>query len=343
MIKVINPTSGSPYSTTNGTLPISGTLLDDDLSDIRSCYGLRRIKNRKLIVVLGMLVLALIIIFGLWTPNQINRGTHSGIDLVRGTEAPKNETKVPLPIIDGDIKTDLEYANERKDVITKEVITKALVSWVKEKENTDVFVLDTDEILDVSGAKTAMNIICTTNPELRDISGGQFRKKVALFLANDAKLKTKMAKEHTLGNARVVNGLMKRIVEEREEFSQSNGLATYRVSLTERLPPVLSYWPGLPWELSRYEESKTLAEKELGEPVSKSSLVYYTVVSSIISFSTAGNKTVHVDPYNMQVVRLSKGGNGRNVAQRKQAEDRGKSARIAKQWDEFLIDRKDLP
>jgi len=132
-----------------------------------------------------------------------------------------------------------------------------------------------------------------------------------------------------------VNRLVAELTEARTAFVTTNEVTSYKVSLSKEQPPVLAFWPGLPFEMVREAAAQTLATTKLGGDASFQGFVHFTSASALLSFTNKTGSTVYVDPFRITEVPLRDLPLPR-AKRAPRADDEGRNDRIAAQWSDFL-------
>ena len=136
------------------------------------------------------------------------------------------------------------------------------------------------------------------------------------------------------GNIAEVNRLVAVMSEMRSTFVATNAVITYKVSLSTERPPVLAFWPGLPFETVREGAAWNLAAAKLGGDIGLQGLIHYSSATALLCFTNTSGGRVFVDPFRLEQVPLSVLESPR--ARKGRPDDDGREARISAQWSDFL-------
>ncbi len=216
----------------------------------------------------------------------------------------------------------------------KDMMTASLKRWVERREGRSVEIVDAQSICDINGKPTSLNVLVTTRT-------GDGLDPVALRAALDANaarehaLRGELAQARRDGDVAAVNRLAGELTAARTAFVEDSGVVSYKLSLSRQQPPVLAFWPGLPFETVREESARDLAAERLGTEAELQGLVHYTSATALMRFAGTDGQTVYVDPFNMAVVP-PEALQQREAARPARPDDDGRAERIAEQWAEFL-------
>ena len=218
------------------------------------------------------------------------------------------------------------------DVLDREVALRAATRWMRSRLAADARLLDAQEVLDCAGDPASLTVVYGTDPQLRD--RGALAEVLAIHAIGEREAKADMAAAARAGDRERAGRLAQRVQQSRRALIETYGLMTCKVSLSRSLPPVLSFWRGLPFEVVRHGAARRLAEQALGRAAASHQLIKFTAVSSLIRFHAADGRSVCVDPVNLRLVSLDA---LRHVTARaRRREDPARDERIRRQWAEFL-------
>ncbi len=291
-------------------------------------------KKRRIVFVCIVAVVALVVLlFVFFRPNRsappaeprLDTENPSLADLENGATGTLSTT----PTVSGSSSSSSEF-------VSIDIMVESLKRWVKSREGKDLELVDIQPVKNLSGVQTSANVIMTS------LLGGQLtpvqlRQKLSenRLLEQDLREQVKICVQK--GDNESVNRLMGEIVGLRTDFIEKNEVVSYKLSLSKNEPPVLAFWPGLPFEAVRKPNARKIAETQLGQDISLIDYVQYSPVCSLIRFENESGDSVYVDPYNLveipeHVVRVAeeKRSNRRN--------DNERDERIATQWGEFIWD-----
>ena len=217
--------------------------------------------------------------------------------------------------------------------VDKAVALNSLKHWIKQKEGKTVDVVDARTAYDMNGTPTDLNVLVTTRSE-NGLTSDTLKEQLNAIAAQERNLHEQLTNSYQKGDIAGVNQLAATFQETRTAFVNSNEITTYKISLSTNNPPVLSFWPGLPFETVREEECRILASKELDGDAMLQGLIHYTSATSLLCFTNNLGRSVYVDPYRVKEVPASALLSTHGKTPR--ADDAGRDARIAQQWSEFL-------
>jgi len=218
-------------------------------------------------------------------------------------------------------------------VVDPETMVRSLLMWAKEREGKDVRLVQYEKVLDLDGTPTGLNVILTTRGDA-DVSIDGIKEKIRETTRLEQADKERLSQEKKAGEVGQFNERVAGIIERRSKLVEEQGVISYKLSMNSSDPPILAFWPGLPFEVVRQEVAKELAEKTLQQPVSLTGLTRFTVTTSLLCFASADGQRVYVDPFRLTTV------SGEALAQvgkhRKESSDAARAQRIADQWTQFL-------
>lgn len=187
--------------------------------------------------------------------------------------------------------------------IEKDAALESLKRWLKRKQGKDVKIVDAQEILDLQGKPTCVNVVVTTL--LEGPSAETLKQQLDANAVRERELREELQKAYQETNITAADQLVAEIRKVRTTFVETNELATYRVSLSEERPPVLAFWPGLLSEAVREEAARNLAATKLGEDIGFQSLVYYTSATTLLCFTNRAGGSIYIDPFRVLEVPMS--------------------------------------
>jgi len=217
--------------------------------------------------------------------------------------------------------------------VDRETMIRCLKSWIRKREKREVEIVSAQDIFDLEGNLKSMNVLVSAR-----LGGGltpeKLRERLDMLLAREIGLRKQLVKAHQEEDIANVNQLVGELTESRTAFVKTNEVTSYKLSLSKELPPVLAFWPGLPFETVREESARSLAATKLGDETGLQRLVHYTSASALLCFTnTIGNK-VYIDPFRITEIRAQTLQTSRR--QTAKSNDDGRETRLAMQWAEFL-------
>lgn len=217
--------------------------------------------------------------------------------------------------------------------IDKVVALDSLKKWIKQKEGRNVEVVDAQTAYDMNGTPTDLNVLVTSRSD-SGLTPETLKEQLTAINAQERNLHEQLTNSYQKGDIAAVNQLVASLSEARTSFVASNEVTTYKISLSTNNPPILSFWPGLPFETVREEECRILAARELGVDVGLQGLIHYTSATSLLCFTNNSGGSFYVDPFRLAAVPAS--ALMSTHARTPRADDDGRNSRIAQQWVEFL-------
>lgn len=210
----------------------------------------------------------------------------------------------------------------------------SLKRWIKRREGKDVEVVDAQKIYDLEGKPASMNVLVTTR--LGDgLTSEKLKERLDAMSARERGVREQLQRAYQETDIETVNRLVAELTEARTAFVTTNEVTSYKVSLSKEQPPVLAFWPGLPFEMVREAAAQTLATTKLGGDASFQGFVHFTSASALLSFTNKTGSTVYVDPFRITEVPLRDLPLPR-AKRAPRADDEGRNDRIAAQWSDFL-------
>jgi hypothetical protein len=212
------------------------------------------------------------------------------------------------------------------------IALKALKQWIKIRDGKDVAIVDAQNVYDLEGRPTSLNVVVTTR--LGELTSEKLKTQLDRVSGNDRHLKEQLQEANHNGNISLVNQLAGEFAENRLAFVTTNELSSYKLSLSTERPPVLSFWSGLPFETVREKDARDLAATKLGDNIGLQGLVHYTSVTALLCFTNEVGASIYIDPTHLaevplRVLQSPRGRAGRN-------DDNGRESRVATQWRDFL-------
>lgn len=217
--------------------------------------------------------------------------------------------------------------------IDRGTMLRQLKAWVQRREGREIQILTAQDILDLDGHPAAMNVLVTTNLG-SGLTAEGLKDQLAAATARERVLRNQLQEAQQAGEIASVNRLAGELADSRTAFVTSNGVTSYKVSLLRELPPVLAFWPGLPFETVREESARNLAAAQIGEGLGLEGLVHYTSATALLSFTNGTGARMYIDPFRVQEVSLAALQSLRTSKPRRA--DDGREERIRAQWDDFL-------
>jgi len=210
----------------------------------------------------------------------------------------------------------------------------SLVRWIKRRENKDVRIVDTRKILDIDGKLTSLNVLVTA--QLGDgLTAEKLREQLAANTSRERSLQERTKLAFQQADIAAVDRLVAELTEARTAFVTDKQISTYKVSLSTERPPVLAFWPGLPFETVREEAARSLAASRLGNDIDLQGLIYYTSATALLVFADKSGTKSYIDPFQLVEIPI------KNLQQPRtkraaRADDQDRNERIASQWADFL-------
>ncbi|MEI7941243.1 MAG: hypothetical protein WCK27_31595 [Verrucomicrobiota bacterium] len=250
----------------------------------------------KLLVVIGSILLLMTFLFF-----RANHSDSQPQDVDRAGEDVK-EVKQSNP------SANMPAISSTNSVIVSQLIEKdaaleCLKRWIKRREGKDVKIVDTQDILDLQGKPTCVNVLVSTR--LEGLNVETLKQQLDANAVREHELRGELQKAYQETNIAAADQLVAEIRDARTTFEQTNELATYKVSLSKERPPVLAFWPGLPSEAVREEAARNLAANTLGEDIGIQSLVYYTGATTLLCFTNRAGGSIYIDPFRVLEVPMS--------------------------------------
>lgn len=218
-------------------------------------------------------------------------------------------------------------------LISEDVIIESLLKWYEQREERAIKVIETIPIRDVRGKASSMIVLAT-----RDMDSEANLSDVTAALEEAAGKKEGLREDMVAARRRkqvsLFNDLARQHQEIGKQLIEEFGLTCFRVSRSKERPPVLAYWEGLPFEIGRRKEAELSAAKVLNQQnISFIGLLDYTVQSSLLEFKAVDGQVVFIDPVTLKSIAFSPDLLVNSIRK----PDKDQDARIAKQWEEFLI------
>lgn len=216
--------------------------------------------------------------------------------------------------------------------IEENVSLTSLKRWIKQREGKDVAIVDAREINDMDGKPVSMNVLVTTR--LDGLTAEKLKEQLDASAVRERELREKLQKSYQEGDIAAVNKLVEEFTESRTAFVTTNEITFYKISLSKERPPVLAFWPGLPFETVREEAARSLAATKLGGDIGLQGLVHYTSAAALLCFTNKVGSSIYIDPF--RVAEISRNFLQSPRVRAARADDNGRNERIASQWTEFL-------
>ncbi len=217
--------------------------------------------------------------------------------------------------------------------VDKETMLRQLRGWIRKQEGIEVEIVTSQDVFDMNGNPASLNVIVTTQLN-GQLTAESLKNQLAQAIEKELGLREQLARAHRERNINSVNRLVAELVDSRTQFVSNNEVSSYKLSLIKDLPPVLAYWPGMPFETVREAAARALAESKLGPASGLQSLVHFTSATALLQFTNSVGKSVYVDPYRMIEIPADLIKNAHLRARSHDPE--GREARIASQWIEYL-------
>ena len=217
--------------------------------------------------------------------------------------------------------------------VDKETMLRQLKSWIRKREGYEVQIVSSQDILDLKGNPASLNVL-VTSLTYGELTAEKLKAGLDDAAAKEHALREQLAKAKQDEDIAGVNRLVAELIESRTAFVTNNGVSSYKLNLRKELPPVLAFWPGLPFETVREASARNLAATRLGGGVGLQGLVHFTSATALLRFTNSAGGSVYVDPFRMTEVSqntlqtLSQGARQRDDAER--------DSRIAAQWADYL-------
>lgn len=217
--------------------------------------------------------------------------------------------------------------------IDKETMLRQLKGWIRNREGYDIEIISSQDVLDLNGNPASLNVIVTTHRN-GELTAQQLKEQLEEAAVREHGLREQLAQARQEEDIARVNQLVAELVQSRTAFVASNGVSSYKLSLLKELPPVLAFWPGLPFETVREGSARSLAQAKLGAQIGLHRLVYFTSATALLQFTNRAGASVYIDPFRMTEVSLNM---LRTLSQgRRLRDDKGRESRIATQWTDYL-------
>lgn len=208
-----------------------------------------------------------------------------------------------------------------------------LKRWVRKREGYDVEIVTAQDVLDLHGNPASLNVIVTSQLN-GQLTAQDLKVQLDEAIEKERGLREQLAKAHREEDIASVNRLVAELVESRTAFVTNNGVSSYKLSLVKDLPPVLAFWPGMPFETVREGSARALAETKLGPEIGLHGLVHFTSATALLQFTNRAGASVYIDPFRMTEISLA---TLQALSQgRIQRDDEGRDSRIATQWADYL-------
>ena len=214
-------------------------------------------------------------------------------------------------------------------MISEDVALSSLRKWVKQREGKRITILNSQKVNDLDGNPASLNVLVTSGDE---ITADRVKREIQALELKEKTLRPELKIAYQKKDIAEVNRLVADLTKSRSEFVATNGISSYKVSLSKERPPVLSYWPGLPFETAREGAAHDLAVATFGAEASLKELVYYTSQTSLLCFTNGVGQPIYIEPINVTQVELK----NLRTANRQRPDDSGRDGRIASQWQDFL-------
>lgn len=223
-----------------------------------------------------------------------------------------------------------QTSNSRVD---KETMLRQLKGWIQRREGYDVEIVAAQDVFDSKGTPASLNVIVTSQLN-GHLTAQDLKVQLDEAFEKEQRLRKQLAKAHREEDIASANRLVAELVESRTAFVTNNGVSSYKLSLLKDLPPVLAFWPGMPFETVREGSARALAETKLGPEVGLHGLVHFTSAAAVLQFTNRAGASVFVDPFRMTEIPADVIQNARSGARLRDPE--GREARISSQWAEYL-------
>ena len=282
------------------------------------------------------IVFLLVVSVALWSVNTRRAGSRPGED---GQKKVANQAEPQGPAVrlkQNPLTTNMSVGavnGAKSPLIDQDTALASLERWIKQREGQAVEVVSAEGIHDLGGRLVSMNVLVTTNLG-GGLSAQRLKERLAVQAADERALRDQLHKAYQDGNIAEVNRLVAVMSEMRTTFIATNVVSSYKVSLSKDRPPVLAFWPGLPFETVREGAAWNLAGGKLGADIGLQGLVHYSSATALLCFTNSSGGRVYVDPFRMEEVPLSALQSPRPRSAR--PDDDGREARIAGQWTDFL-------
>jgi|GEM_PF-3572643 len=217
--------------------------------------------------------------------------------------------------------------------VDRETMLRQLKRWVRKREGYDVEIVTAQDVLDLHGNPASLNVIVTSQLN-GQLTAQDLKVQLDEAIEKERGLREQLAKAHREEDIASVNRLVAELVESRTAFVTNNGVSSYKLSLVKDLPPVLAFWPGMPFETVREGSARALAETKLGPEIGLHGLVHFTSATALLQFTNRAGASVYIDPFRMTEISLA---TLQALSQgRIQRDDEGRDSRIATQWADYL-------
>jgi hypothetical protein len=208
-----------------------------------------------------------------------------------------------------------------------------LKGWIRRREGYDVEIITAQDVLDLKGNPASLNVIVTTQLN-GNLTAQNLKVQLDEAIDKERTLREQLSQANREKDIAGVNRLVAELVESRTAFVTNNGVSSYKLSLLKDLPPVLAFWPGMPFETVREGPARALAETTLGPEIGLRGLVHFSSATALLQFTNRAGASAFVDPFRMTEIPASVIQKANPGARPRDPE--GREARIASQWAEYM-------
>jgi hypothetical protein len=212
-------------------------------------------------------------------------------------------------------------------------MARSLKAWIRQKEGHEVEVVGVQQIRDLDGNPTSLNVLVSARLD-GALTTERLKEQLDAAAVNERSLREQLRKARQDEDVAAVNRLVAELTQSRTAFVTSNEVTSYKVSLSRERPPVLAFWPGLPFETVREEAARSLAASRLSGDIGLEGLLHYTSATALLRFTNGAGERVYIDPFRVTEVSLTTLQSLNASADPRP--DAARRSRIESQWAEFL-------
>lgn len=238
-----------------------------------------------------------------------------------------------IPSTNTGLEAGTKTTNVAGERVANSVALEALKRWIKRREGKAVEILSSQVVNDLDGKPASLNVLVTTRLGGR-MSAESLKAQLDANSLRERLLREQLQHAYQETNIAGVNKLVAELADARAAFVATNEITSYKVSLSKERPPVLAFWPGLPFETVREDAARNLAATRLGNSIGLQGLVHYTSATALLCFTNSAGTPIYIDPFRIAEVQYStlQAPRGRTA----RADDGGRESRVATQWEDFL-------
>ena len=248
-------------------------------------------------------------------------------------QVPRNIT----PVQTSAIARNPGVSNNLPSTITPALALTQLVRWAKNRDGKDIDIVNSQTACDLNGNPISL-VVVAAGRQGSPLDEPALRKLLENTILQQDVLRTQLTNAYHAKDIAAVNRLVAERVGIRSDFITTNALVTYKLSLTSNLPPVLSFWEGLPVELVKEQNARNLVTNLLGGNATLKNLVHYDQMTALLCFTNTSGQTAYVDPLAMRIVSPVKQNKPAPTREgMTQADKQARTQRVAAQWHDFLM------